>query len=91
MRWLLERRYGLAVDAADGDADLAAGRLATGGYTAFVVPDGSLPHRRRRRSRRIQAWVRAGGTLVGVRGEGIALAQSAGDHHGHGGRRPPTR
>lgn len=76
MRWLLERRYGLNVDALS-ESDLAAGRLAAGGYTAFVVPDGSLPAPSPSTFAAIQAWVRAGGTYVGVRGEGIALAQSA--------------
>jgi hypothetical protein len=76
MRWLLERRYGLAVDLI-GNADLAAGRLATGGYTAFVVPDGSPPALSAAALTSLQSWVRAGGTYVGIRGEGIALAQSA--------------
>jgi hypothetical protein len=77
MRWLLERRYGLTVEAL-GDADLAAGRLASGGYTAFVVPDGSLPALSPAALASLQSWVRTGGTYIGVRGEGIALAQSAG-------------
>jgi hypothetical protein len=76
-RWLLQRRYGLHVDLL-GDADVAAGRLASGGYTAFVVPDGSTPAPSPAALATLQAWVRGGGTYVGVRGEGIALAQSAG-------------
>jgi hypothetical protein len=76
MRWLLERRYGLTVDLL-GDADLAAGRLASGGYTAFVVPDGIPPTPTPGALAAIQAWVRNGGTFVGVRGEGIAMARSA--------------
>jgi len=75
MKWLLERRYGLAVDLIGG-ADL--GRLASGGYTAFVVPDGVIPTPSAAALGALQAWVRAGGTYIGVRGEGIALAQSAG-------------
>jgi hypothetical protein len=76
MQWLLERRYGLAVDPI-GDADLAAGRLATGGYTAFVVPDGLRPAPPPAALAALQSWVRGGGTYVGVRGQGIAVAQSA--------------
>jgi len=75
-RWLLERRYGLAADRLT-EADVAAGRLASGGYTAFVVPDGSLPAPSPAALAALQAWVRAGGTYVGFRGEGVALAQSA--------------
>jgi hypothetical protein len=77
MRWLLERRYGLAVDLL-GDADIAAGRLAGGGYTAFVVPDGIPPAPTQGALAAIKAWVRGGGTFVGIRGEGIAVARSAG-------------
>jgi hypothetical protein len=75
-RWLLERRYGLAADLLT-EADLAAGRLASGGYTALVVPDGRLPAPAAAALGALQAWVRAGGTYIGVRGEGVALAQSA--------------
>jgi hypothetical protein len=76
MRWLLERRYGLTVDLI-GDADLAAGRLTSGAYTAFVVPDGAPPALSAAALASLQSWVRAGGTYIGVRGEGIAVAQSA--------------
>ena len=76
MRWLLERRLGLTVDVL-GDADITAGRLADGGYTAFVVPDGVPPTQTPGALTAIQAWVRNGGTYVGVRGEGIAMARSA--------------
>jgi Zinc carboxypeptidase len=75
MRWLLEQRYGLAVDLV-GSTDLE--RLAGGGYTAFVVPDGIIPTPSAAGLAALQAWVRGGGTYIGVRGEGIALAQSAG-------------
>jgi hypothetical protein len=73
----VERRYGLAVDLL-GDTELAAGRLTTGGYTAFVVPDGAVTAPSPAALAALQAWVRAGGTYAGVRGEGIAYAQSAG-------------
>jgi hypothetical protein len=76
MRWLLTRRYGLSVDRL-GDADLAAGRLTSGGYSAFVVPDGSVAAPTGAALAALQAWVRAGGTYLGIRGQGIALAQSA--------------
>ena len=75
-RWLLERRYGLAVDRLS-ESDVADGRLATGGYNAFVVPDGSLAAPSHAALAALQAWVRAGGTYIGFRGQGIALAQSA--------------
>jgi hypothetical protein len=73
-RWLLEQRYGLSVDLI-GSADL--GRLTSGGYTAFVVPDGLVPTPSAASLSALQAWVRGGGTYIGFRGEGIALAQSA--------------
>jgi hypothetical protein len=77
MRWLLTSRYGLVVDDLS-DGDIAAGRLASGGYTAFVVPDGSPATSPSAAAlAALQAWVRGGGTYVGVRGEGVALAQSA--------------
>jgi hypothetical protein len=77
MRWLLTDRYRLAVDELS-DADIASGRLASGGYTAFVVPDGTPAASPSSGALdALQAWVRGGGTYVGVRGEGAALAQSA--------------
>ena len=42
------------------------------------MPDGSLPAPSPAAVAAVQAWVRTGGTYVGVRGQGIALAQSAG-------------
>jgi hypothetical protein len=74
LRWLLEQRYGLTVDELS-PADMAAGRLA--GHTAFVVADGSAPALPPAALSALQAWVRGGGTYVGVRGEGVALAESA--------------
>jgi len=73
-RWLLTKRYGLRVDLIAG-TELS--RLASGGYTAFVVPDGSFPTPSAAALAALQAWVRGGGTYVGIRGAGIALAQSA--------------
>jgi hypothetical protein len=74
MRWLLEQRYGLHVDELSSD-DIAAGRL--GGDSAFVVPDVTTAAPSAQALDAVQAWVRAGGTYIGVRGEGAALAQSA--------------
>ena len=74
VRWLLRVRYGLPVTQLSV-ADVAAGKLA--GYTALVVPDGdagavqaALPA--------LQVWVRGGGTFVGWRGRGVAIARAAG-------------
>jgi Zinc carboxypeptidase len=74
MRWLLEQRYGLAVDELSA-GDIAAGRLA--GHTALVVPDGTAPALSPDALSALQAWVRGGGTYIGERGEGIAVARSA--------------
>jgi hypothetical protein len=41
------------------------------------VPDGIVPTPSAAGLAALQAWVRGGGTYIGVRGEGIALAQSA--------------
>ena len=62
-----------------GDADLAAGRLRAGGYTALVVagtriPDGSLSAAA---LAEVRAFVTAGGTYVGVRRPGLAAARAA--------------
>ena len=74
-RWLLEQRYGLPVDLV-GSADLE--RLASGDYSAFVVPDGAFPPPSAAGLAALQSWVRNGGTYIGFRGAGIELAQSAG-------------
>jgi hypothetical protein len=58
-------------------ADIAAGALGAGGYTALVVPDVTLPALSPEALAALQAWVRGGGTYVGIRGAGVALAQSA--------------
>jgi hypothetical protein len=77
-RWVLEQRLGLAVDVL-GPADIAGGRLA-GGYTALVVPDGEELHGGLDTASldRVAAFVRAGGTYVGWRARGIAIAAAAG-------------
>jgi hypothetical protein len=78
-RWVLEQRLGLAVDVL-GPADVAGGRLAAGGYTALVVPDGEELGGGLDAAglERVGAFVRAGGTYVGWRTRGIALAAAAG-------------
>ena len=68
MRFVLAQRLGLPADVL-GDADLAAGRLRDGGYTALVVagtriPDGALGAAV---LAEVRAFVAAGGTYVGVR------------------------
>jgi hypothetical protein len=73
-RWLLEQRYGLRVDPV-ASADLE--RLASGSYTAFVAPDGAVAAPSAAGRAALQAFVRNGGTYIGFRGEGIALARSA--------------
>jgi hypothetical protein len=74
MRWLLEQRYGLEVDELSA-GDIAAGKLA--GHTALVVPDGTPTTLSPDALSALQAWVRGGGTYIGERGEGIAVAESA--------------
>jgi hypothetical protein len=78
-RWVLEQRLGLAVDVL-GPADVAGGRLAAGDYTALVVPDGQDLHGGLDAAGldRVGAFVRSGGTYVGWRARGIALAGAAG-------------
>jgi hypothetical protein len=76
-RWLLEQRYGLTVPALSG-ADLTGASLAR--LDVLVVPDGaSSPDQLSPAAlTALQAWVRAGGTLVGWRGRGVGVAQAAG-------------
>ncbi len=77
-RELVGRRLGVPVDRL-GAAALAAGQLAAGGYTALIVPDAAAPRPVPAAAlTAIQAWVRAGGTLVAWRGHGIAVARAAG-------------
>jgi hypothetical protein len=75
--WLLAERYGLKV-AALSSTDVATGALA--GSDVLVVPDGYAGADQLSAAALValQAWVRGGGTLVGWRGRGIAVAQAAG-------------
>lgn len=77
-RFVLERRFGLEVDVL-GDAAISGGRLGDGGYTALVVPDGSIPEGALSRGALagIQAFVRGGGTYVGIRTLGLQVARAA--------------
>jgi hypothetical protein len=78
-RFVLRERLDLPVDEL-GDAELSAGRLRDGGYTALVVPDGQVPAGALSAAAlaQIQAFVGAGGTFVGVRTLGLQLAHAAG-------------
>ncbi|MCW2991865.1 MAG: carboxypeptidase, partial [Solirubrobacterales bacterium] len=75
-RWLLEQRYGLKVRTVS--ASLPGDGLA--GLDVLVVPGGAASSAGLSPAAltTLQAWVRAGGTLVGWRGRGITLAQAAG-------------
>jgi len=77
-RFVLERRLGVGVDQLS-DRDIQAGKLATGGYTAFVVPDDQIPALALGGTSltAIQTFVRSGGTFVGVRNGGLAVARAA--------------
>jgi hypothetical protein len=76
-RWLLGARDGLATTEIT-ESDVLAGRLDR--YQALVVPDGTTSASQLSVGALagIQAWVRAGGTLIGWRGRGLAVAQAAG-------------
>jgi Zinc carboxypeptidase len=74
MRWLLTRRYGLAVDELSA-ADIAAGRLAA--HNTLVVADGIVSSLPSDALSALQSWVRNGGTYIGARAAGVAIAQSA--------------
>ncbi len=73
-RYAVERRLGLPLASVDGTA-VAAGRLSS--LDALLVPDGvaALPGPA---LAALGLWVRAGGTLIGWRGEGLAAARGAG-------------
>lgn len=75
-RRLLERRYGVGTSV--GAPAIAAGALTA--YDVLVVPDGTVSERELSplALARLQAWVRGGGTLVGWRGRGVAVARAAG-------------
>jgi Zinc carboxypeptidase len=74
-RWVLANRLGAQVDVVDG-AQLAAGALA--GHTALVVADGSPVTLPPAALQAIAAFANAGGTYVGWRARGIAIAHAAG-------------
>jgi Zinc carboxypeptidase len=76
-RYVLARRLGLAVETVRA-GDLAAGVLAR--VNALVVPDGTAQGLALgpQALAAIQAFVRGGGTYVGERGQGLAVAQAAG-------------
>ena len=78
-RYVLERRLGLAVTALDG-ADITAGRLTSGGFGALVVPDGvgARDQLTPAAAAALATWVRAGGTLVAWRKQGLDVARAAG-------------
>ena len=76
LRWVLERRLGLTVHGV-GEAELAGGGL--GGYSALIVPDGTLGQSLSPLALRgIADFVANGGTYVGLRAQGLAVAQGAG-------------
>jgi hypothetical protein len=74
---VLNTRFALGTAAITG-SDVAGGKLD--GYDALVVPDGetSTADLSPVALTRLRAWVQAGGTLVGWRGRGQAIAQAAG-------------
>ncbi len=74
-RWALEHRLGAGVDSLDGPA-IVGGALA--GHDLLVVADGTAPALDPAALAAIGAWVRAGGTLAGWRGRGVAVARDAG-------------
>ncbi len=75
-RWVLGQRLGLAVRPLG--AGLPAGDLER--VRALVVPDGALDPGALGASTlaRLAAWVRAGGTFIGIRTRGIEVARAAG-------------
>lgn len=75
-RWLLETRYGLAVRTVTGN-ELAAG---LSDLDVLVVPDGtsSASQLSPAALTGLQVWVRSGGSLVGWRSRGVAVARAAG-------------
>lgn len=72
--WLLQERFSL-------DAPLlAAGAVAArlGQLDVLVVPDGAAPDLGTAALVALQAWIRGGGTLIGARTAGVAVARAAG-------------
>ncbi len=78
-RWVLARRLGLAAQPL-GAQDLERSGAALARLDALVVPDGALSPGALSAAAlgRIASWVRAGGTYVGLRSRGVALARAAG-------------
>jgi len=76
-RWLLERRLGLEVTRVT-EAQLPG--LVAAGFTALIVPDGALGGQALTPAgmQAVQDFVRAGGTYVGFRAQGLGVAQAAG-------------
>ncbi len=70
---------GMPVDIVTG-AQIAAGALTANGDTALVVPDGPAvtATAAAAQAAAVQGWVQAGGTFVGERTRGIALAGAEG-------------
>ncbi|PTL60104.1 M14 family zinc carboxypeptidase [Paraconexibacter algicola] len=77
VRWLLERELGVDVVRV---AETELGTLASRGITTLVVPDAALgaPTLTALGLRAVQDFVRAGGTYVGLRAQGLGVAQAAG-------------
>jgi hypothetical protein len=76
-RWLLTQRYGLKPATLSGEAIAGTG---LNGLDVLVVPGGTASPDQLSAVAlaKLQAWVRAGGTLVGWRSRGLGVAQAAG-------------
>lgn len=74
-RWVLAQRLGARVELVDGTA-LANGALA--GVSALIVADGSAATLTPPALQAIASYVTGGGTFVGWRTRGIAIAHAAG-------------
>jgi hypothetical protein len=86
-RWVIARRLGAQVDVLD-NAAIVAGALAS--HDALVVADGAAAQLPAAALQAIGAFVAAGGTYVGWRARGIALAGAAGLTTATIGRAPPA-
>lgn len=77
LRWVLEQRLGVEVVRVH-EGELSG--LAARGVTALVVPDGTLGGQALSPVglQAVQAFVRGGGTYVGLRAQGLGVAQAAG-------------
>jgi hypothetical protein len=75
-RWVLERRLGHPTTGV-GEVELASGGLSE--YTALLVPDGTLGQALSPLALQgIADFVNGGGTYIGLRAQGLAVAQAAG-------------